>query len=133
MLFRSLHLSQNQKKRVLTTRRNKLFSAFCKKSCTWTPHKFDFTQCIELASEKKTNTDRSLLASFAEKTEIRFLPGRRKLKREVQKSDRINSDRQSVLACEQAFSRAAWGEGKAPPFLFPFLAIFPQTESLFTG
>ena len=29
------------------------------------------TQCIELASEKKTNTDRSLLASFAEKTETR--------------------------------------------------------------
>ena len=48
---------------------------------------------IQLASEKKTNT---LLASFAEKTEIRFLPGRRNLKREVQKSDRINSDRQSV-------------------------------------
>ena len=38
-------------------------------------------KCIELGSEKKTNTDRSLLASFAEKTEIRFLPGRRKLKR----------------------------------------------------
>ena len=42
---------------------------------------FDFMQCIELASEKKTNTDQSLLASFAEKTETRFLPGRRELKR----------------------------------------------------
>ena len=31
----------------------------------------------------------------------------------------------TLLACEQAFSRAGWG--------FPFLAIFPQTESLFTG
>ena len=29
-----------------------------------------------------------------------------------------------LIACEQAFSRA---------FPFPFLAIFPQTESLFTG
>ena len=42
-----------------------------------------------------------------------------------------------LVACEQAFSRAGWGEGKAkralPPFPFPFLAIFPQTESLFTG
>ena len=37
-----------------------------------------------------------------------------------------------TIACEQAFSRAGWGEGKAP-FPFPFLAIFPQTESLFTG
>ena len=51
------HNIQNQKK-ALTTRRNKLFSAFCKRSCKWTLHKFDFTQCIELASEKKTNTDR---------------------------------------------------------------------------
>ena len=49
-----------------------------------------------ISKRKETNTDRSLLASFAEKTEIRFLPGRRNLKREVQKSDRINSDRQSV-------------------------------------
>ena len=29
------------------------------------------------------------------------------------------------VACEQAFSQAG--------FPFPFLAIFPQTESLFTG
>ena len=36
---------------------------------------------IDTASEKKTNTDPSLLASFAEKTETRFLPGRRELKR----------------------------------------------------
>ena len=37
------------------------------------------------------------------------------------------------LACEQAFSRAGWGEGKAKAKSFSFLAIFPQTESLFTG
>ena len=36
----------------------KVFSAFCKRNCKWTLHKFDFTQWIELASEKKTNTDR---------------------------------------------------------------------------
>ena len=43
-------------------------------------------------------------------------------------------DRQCTerVACEQAFSRAGWGEGKAK-IPFPFLAIFPQTESLFTG
>ena len=35
----------------------KVFSAFCKRNCKWTLHKFDFTQWIELASEKKTNTD----------------------------------------------------------------------------
>ena len=46
-----------------------------------------------------------------------------------------NFEISSPLACEQAFSRAGWGKkGKAPPpFPFPFLAIFPQTESLFTG
>ena len=39
-----------------------------------------------------------------------------------------------TLACEQAFGRTGWWEGKAKsPFPFPFLAIFPQTESLFTG
>ena len=37
------------------------------------------------------------------------------------------------LACEQAFSRAGWGEEKAKAKSFSFLAIFPQTESLFTG
>ena len=47
---------------MLTTRRNKLFSAFCKRSCKWTLHKFDFTQYIELASEKKTN--RPIIARF---------------------------------------------------------------------
>ena len=32
----------------------------------------------------------------------------------------------STLACEQAFGRAGdWGD--------PFFAMFPQTESLFTG
>lgn len=36
---------------------------------------------VELESEKKTNTDRSSLASFAERTETKFLPGRRELKR----------------------------------------------------
>lgn len=46
-----------------------------------TLHKFDFMQCIELAREKKTNTEESSLASFAEKTETKFLPGRRELKR----------------------------------------------------
>ena len=35
----------------------------------------------EGVNHSKTNTDRSLLASFAEKTETRFLPGRRELKR----------------------------------------------------
>ena len=39
-----------------------------------------------------------------------------------------------IVACEQAFGRAWWGEGKSlPRFPFPFLAICPQTESLFTG
>ena len=55
--LKNFTISQNQKKKVLTTRRNKLFSAFCKRSCKWTLHKFDFTQCIGLASEKKTNID----------------------------------------------------------------------------
>ena len=66
----------------------KLFSAFCKRSCKWTLHKFDFTQCIELVSKKtnkqtnkQTNSDRLLLPSFAEKTETRFFPGIRGLKR----------------------------------------------------
>ena len=45
---------------------------FWKRSCKWTLHKFDFTQCIDLASEKKTSTDRSSLASFAERTETKF-------------------------------------------------------------
>ena len=47
----------------VNTRRNKLFSAFWKRSCKWTLHKFDFTQCIELASEKKTQ-HRPIIARF---------------------------------------------------------------------
>ena len=54
--------------------------------------------------------------------------------------DHVTQNALAALACEQAFGRAGCGEGKAkrlfpppPPFHFPFLAIFPQTESLFTG
>ena len=52
--------------------------------------------------------------------------------------DHVTQNALAALACEQAFGRAGCGEGKAkrlspPPFHFPFPAIFPQTESLFTG
>ena len=72
---------------MLTTRRNKLFSVFCKNSCKWTLHKFDFMQFMELASEKKTNTDQSLLTSFAEKTESRFFARKKGIKESTRFKD----------------------------------------------
>ena len=49
---------------MLTTRRNKLFSAFCKRSSKWTLHKFDFTGAVHRIGKRKENKHRPIIARF---------------------------------------------------------------------